>query len=542
MSRSRTMSELLRIARLAERCERTGESAEEAIGQEGVQNEDRRRLFQGATAGAAIAAAGAMAPGAWAAATQAVRTVVAKTTNTRGVAVIGAGIAGLACATELARLGVTARVFEAGTRVGGRIFSLRGFFPGQVAERGAEFIGTSHHVMLGYARQLNLQLEPFARAGVEKFHFAGRAYSESQVVDEYRAFAAAIGDELARIKSPTADNHIEAATLLDLMSLSDFLDLYGAGDLLRAMMQAACEAEFGVEPGELSAIAFLRFIHGDRRTKFGAYNDGREDHLHVAGGNDLIATGLAAKLPTPVALGHRLAAVRKTAGGAVRLTFAVAGRYVDYDHDAVVLALPFSVLRKVAFDLSVEMPAYKRLAIDQSRTGDASKLMLGFNQPYWATRNNANGTVSANLPRLRNTWESNPTHGAATRAVLTHHVGGAAARVLRQETMQSDAKAFLGDLERVLPGAATAVRRDARGNLQAAVHNWSLDQNALGAYPAPRPGYFTTIAHNEAKPIGNIYFAGDQTSSFYEWQGFMEGAALSGLRAAGEAAGLMLGR
>src|SRR6478735_4597362 len=253
MSRSRTMSELLRIARLAERCERTGESAEEAIGQEGVQNEDRRRLFQGATAGAAIAAAGAMAPGAWAAATQAVRTVVAKTTNTRGVAVIGAGIAGLACATELARLGVNARVFEAGTRVGGRIFSLRGFFPGQVAERGAEFIGTSHHVMLGYAQQLKLQLEPFARAGVEKFHFAGRAYSESQVVDEYRAFAAAIGDELARIKSPTADNHIEAATLLDLMSLSDFLDLYGAGDLLRAMMQAACEAEFGVEPSELSA-------------------------------------------------------------------------------------------------------------------------------------------------------------------------------------------------------------------------------------------------------------------------------------------------
>jgi monoamine oxidase len=536
------MSELLRIARLAERCERTGESAEDAIGQEGVQDEDRRRLFQGATAGAAIAAAGVLAPGAWAAATQAVQTAVAKVTNTRGVAIVGAGIAGLACATELARLGVNARVFEAGTRVGGRMFSLRGFFPGQVAERGAEFIGTSHHVMLGYARQLKLQLEPFTRPGVEKFHFAGRAYSESQVVDEYRAFTAAIGDELARIQAPTADKHIEAATLLDLMSLSDFLDLYGAGDLLRAMMQAACEAEFGVEPGELSAIAFLRFVHGDRRTKFGAYNDGREDHLHVVGGNDLITSGLAAKLPQPVALGYRLVAVRKTAGGLVRLTFAVNGRYIDSDHDAVVLALPFSVLRKVDFHSSVEMPAFKRLAIDQSRTGDASKLMVGFKQPYWATSNNASGNVSANLPRLRNTWESNPTSGAATRAVLSHHVGGAAARVLRQETLQSDANAFLGDLERVLPGARNAARRDTKGNLQAAVQNWSLDPNALGAFPAPRPGYFTTIAHNEAKPIGNVYFAGDQTSSFYEWQGFMEGAALSGLRAASEAATLVLRR
>ena len=48
------------------------------------------------------------------------------------------------------------------------------------------------------------------------------------------------------------------------------------------------------------------------------------------------------------------------------------------------------------------------------------------------------------------------------------------------------------------------------------------------------PGYFTTIADNEAKPVGNLYFAGEHTSSFYEFQGFMEGAALSGIRAARE--------
>ena len=40
----------------------------------------------------------------------------------------------------------------------------------------------------------------------------------------------------------------------------------------------------------------------------------------------------------------------------------------------------------------------------------------------------------------------------------------------------------------------------------------------------------------------NLFFAGEHTSSFYEWQGFMEGAALSGLRAANEACNLMLGR
>jgi monoamine oxidase len=55
-----------------------------------------------------------------------------------------------------------------------------------------------------------------------------------------------------------------------------------------------------------------------------------------------------------------------------------------------------------------------------------------------------------------------------------------------------------------------------------------------GSYTCNHPGYFTTIADNEAKPVGNLYFAGEHTSSFYEFQGFMEGAALSGIRAARE--------
>jgi monoamine oxidase len=43
------------------------------------------------------------------------------------------------------------------------------------------------------------------------------------------------------------------------------------------------------------------------------------------------------------------------------------------------------------------------------------------------------------------------------------------------------------------------------------------------------PGQFTTIAGLEGLPVRNVFFAGEHANSFYEWQGFMEGAALSGL-------------
>lgn len=546
MNRSGVMSNLVRMARLAARCENTGETAQEAIEQEAVRDAGRRRFAQGAMAVTATAAAGAMAPSAWAGAARLRRTVVGggKFGGNGGVAIVGAGLAGLSCAFELARNGVSARVYEANGRIGGRCWSLRGFFPGQVAERGAEFIGGSHHTMLGYARAFGLALEDVSMLpGVPYYHFDGRTYSEAQVVEEYRAFTASIREDLGALRTPTVDRYGENEALFDFMSLDDYLQLQGAGSLLRKVIGAAYAAEYGAGTEDLSAISFLRFVHGDKRGKFaqvGGSGDGlsSDGMFHVIDGNDRIATAMAERLPSPVQLGHRLVAMRKLAGGRIRLTFNLGGRTVDTEHDAVVLALPFSVLRDVQMDASLELPAWKRYAIENAAMSDNSKLMVGFRQPYWYVRHGVNGTGFGDRARLQSTWETNPVNGSDTRAVLTAYAGGASARMLDPRFAQTEADAFLHELDAALPGAHETVQRNARGEALAFVENWSTSPFSKGAYTCNRPGYFTTIAHNEAKPVGNVLFAGEHTSSFYEWQGFMEGAALSGLRAASEAMAL----
>jgi monoamine oxidase len=100
--------------------------------------------------------------------------------------------------------------------------------------------------------------------------------------------------------------------------------------------------------------------------------------------------------------------------------------------------------------------------------------------------------------------------------------------------VQTEATRFLGDLNKVYPGAREAATRDARGNVLAHLEHWASNPLTKGSYTCNHPGYFTTIADNEQKPVGNLFFAGEHTSSFYESQGFMEGAAESGLRAAAE--------
>jgi monoamine oxidase len=539
------MAQLLRVSRLAARCEKTGESAQEAIGHEavaravqhdGLRDAGRRRFTQGAIA--AAVGVGAITPTAWAGASQLRRMF---SSGGGGIAVVGAGIAGLGCAFELARNGVQARVYEAASRVGGRCWSLRGVFPGQVAERGAEFIGASHHTMLGYARMFGLQLEDASQfPGETRYRFDGADYSEAQVVEEYRAFAASIREDLNALSFPSADRHTEADALFDFMSLDDYLTLHGAGRLLRKVIGAAYAAEYGAGIDELSAISFLRFIYGDNRNKFGPNGDNR--HFHVVDGNDRITTALAQRLPTPVQLGHRLIAVRKLADGRVRLTFDLGGRRVQYDHDAVVLALPFPTLRNVHLDASLELPAWKRFAIDTAMMGQNSKLIVGFKQSYWYQRHGSNGSVYSDRADLQATWESNAINGGESRGMLSHYIGGRAARAVDPKRVQSQARAFLGELELALPGANEAVQRNASGGVLAFAENWARNPYSFGAYSCPRPGYFTTAADNEAKPVGNVLFAGEHTSSFYEWQGFMEGAALSGLRAAGEAIALMRSR
>ena len=88
------------------------------------------------------------------------------------------------------------------------------------------------------------------------------------------------------------------------------------------------------------------------------------------------------------------------------------------------------------------------------------------------------------------------------------------------------------DVDHVFPGSAGAATRSPRGALTVDLWHWPSQPLWKGSYTCNRPGYFTTIAGNEGKPVGNVYFAGEHTNSFYEYQGFMEGAALSGIDAA----------
>ena len=447
------------------------------------------------------------------------------------VGIVGAGLAGLQCAYNLAAAGATPTLYEASSRVGGRQHTLRGFFPGQVAERGGELIDTGHKTMLAWVNRLGLTREDLRGGGEVFYYFDGQRIPEASVVDEYRAFVAAMrGDLQASSGAPTADVHNAADVQLDNTNLTDYLTSRGAGRIARKAIEEAYLAEYGRECAEQSALNFLLFIHADKRSKFTPFGTS-DERFHVVEGNDRIASGIAALLPKQPEFGMSLVRVRKTSGGRVELTFKQSNTTVTRTHERVVLAMPFTVLRTIELDASLALPAWKKLAIDQLGYGDNAKLMIGFKGPYWAELG-SNGASYSDLANHQTTWETSPSTATTERAILTDYSSGLRGKNLSSNVQQEAAK-FLADLEKVFPGAAANVAKTGNSVL-AHLEHWPSNPLTRGSYTCYLPGQFTSIGGNEGKCCGNLHFAGEHTNSFYWWQGYMEGALLSGMDAAAE--------
>jgi monoamine oxidase len=163
------------------------------------------------------------------------------------IAIVGAGLAGLACGDELNNNGIHATLYDASNRVGGRCFSLEGFFPGQVAERGGEFIDNLHKTLLGYAKRFNLALEDAEKEppGEVFYFFNEQHFPESVVVDEFRDLVAAMRDDLRTVGKPTADSHTEADAKLDFTNLREYLETRDAGAIASKAIEQAYIAEYG---------------------------------------------------------------------------------------------------------------------------------------------------------------------------------------------------------------------------------------------------------------------------------------------------------
>ncbi len=431
------------------------------------------------------------------------------------VLVAGAGLAGLAAAHALEARGATVTIVDARDRVGGRVWTVRdGFAKRQHAEGGADLIDSDQEHLCGFARDLGLRPSPILRRGFGYYvpDTRGRHRLRARP-DAFASLAKKLRREVDDFKLAEQRWDSAVAARHAPRRVADWLDEIAAPAPLRAATRGL-RGFFLADPEDLSLLPII-----EQFAAAGAPGD--ESMLRIPGGNDRLATVAATRLRTDVQLTTIVRRIGRDASG-VAVTVESQGRTSEIRASFIVCALPASTARDVRFDPA--LPDAQHDAIARLRYGCATRLLLQFDRRFWRARGRpiAFGTDLD----LGAVWDGNEQQRGRA-GILSFLAGGRASAglqdLLRREGVEGVARqlTWLGAPARVLASRAIV---------------WEDDPWSRGGYAYFDPSFDPRARAWLARPAGRIVFAGEHTS--LKWQGYMNGAVESGLRAAAEVAAL----
>ena len=432
------------------------------------------------------------------------------------VLIAGAGMAGLAAARALEDRGVRVTVIDARDRVGGRVWTFRRLASGQHAEAGADLIESDHDAVKALAARLRLRLVPILARGLGYYGAdAGGRLRRQSMGAGFRHFAPAIHALVQDYKLGEQRWDTAFAARLAQRSVADWArDVAGepGAPPLSYLLERlrAFRGLFLADPEDLSLLALVDFFAADPF-------DGDSGMARVRGGNDRLATALADTLRTAPLLGH---ALRKVVHDDRSVRATVEGpRGIDViSADYLVVAIPPPNVRRVRF--TPALPDAQTRAYRTLRMGPATRLVLQFDRRFW--RHRGQPDLFGSAQDYGAVWDGNEEQQQSP-GILSCLAGGGASAALQQALKRAGPEGiaqqlrWLGRPSRLVDSRAVS---------------WETDPWAGGGYAVFGPGFDPTLRDWLARPCGRIRFAGEHTSN--RWQGYINGAIVSGQRAATE--------
>lgn len=416
----------------------------------------------------------------------------------RNIIVIGAGLAGLAAATELKRLGHQVVVLEARNRIGGRIWTSQQW-PDLPLDLGATWIhGINGNPITQVANQIGAKrlVTSYDRTATYGTH--GQLLNQAQE-RELARIKRQVDQALNKAQSANRDSSVRQAV-------------------------ASLEKQYAQSPAALNFLNFL--ISGDIEQEYAGsahqlsahwYDSAKEfagDDVLFAKGFTVIAEHLAKGLN--IELNQVVQEVRWQQPRVRVIT-----QKGQFDADQVVVTLPLGVMKSNDVKFSPSLPQNKQDALSRLGMGVLNKCYLRFDSAFWPHDADWLQYVTAQHGYWTE-WVSfqRTTH---TPVLLGFN---AADQGLEMESWTDDQLVQSAmDTLRTLFGSRIP---NPIGYL---ITRWAADPYAKGSYSFNAVGATPNMRKDLSRAVGRqLYFAGEATSADYF--GTAHGAFMSGLEAA----------
>ncbi|MFN7951513.1 MAG: NAD(P)/FAD-dependent oxidoreductase [bacterium] len=414
--------------------------------------------------------------------------------------VIGAGMAGITAARELARQGLSVRVLEARDRVGGRVWSIRDLADDPI-EAGAEFVHGVGAATWPEVRAAGVGTRPTPNMRGFMFNVGGKTNWLPLILlhpEIWPTFP--ILQQIRRVRPPDITGR-------------EFLDRKGYRGRGRALASMVLTAHL---PASIDEVGLLGLVDD------GVVHLESGVNHRVAGGYDAVIQFMGKELEIThgfavdsVRWARERVTVRSTAGEEIQARTAIT-------------TLPVGVLKSGRIRFEPELPESKRSALDRLVMGPVSKILLAFREPFWP---DALNTLACAVGPVTLFW--NVFYGAGRRPpVLTAYFTGPRAAHVASLGDDAALELVLADLVRHFPKARP---RELLSGFRRI--DWSNDPFACGGYTFLRPGGVGARKDLAAPNTGALFWAGSATEST-PIAATVEAAYLSGKRAALQALAL----
>jgi len=444
------------------------------------------------------------------------------------VVVVGAGIAGLVAAREVARTGRSVLLLEARDRVGGRVLNHR-LRAGGVIEAGGAFVGPTQDHILRLAKRLevptfleyNTGKSVYISSLTGRMEYNGTVPPDPTILPDAFLLLREIDAMAAEIAVDTPWTHPKAAQW-DAITLGQFIrdkalvNPAGVSNLIESWTQPG----FGADPDEISLLFTIWYVacSGNERTigTFARNSDtanGAQERRFV-GGSQLIPLRMARKLGDVVAL--RAAVTRIVQDSHRAVVHTERGKVVC---KRVVVAAPPPLVLDI--DWFPRLPTRRRQLLRSMDMGQLMKCDAVYKKPFWRA-DGLNGFGINDTGAARAVFDNSPRDGDP--GVLLAFVGGS---TWRQFGTMSKARRR----QHVLKGFAALFGEQALHPIEYTEQDWTKERWTRGGPTSIHaPGSLVKYGSAIRQPFRRVHWAGTETSTY--WSGYMDGAVRSGERAA----------